>query len=678
MPQFKVSSKFSPSGDQPLAIEKLCSGIDSDLRFQTLLGITGSGKSATIAWTIEKLNRPALILTPNKSLAAQLAGEMKDLFPGNRVEFFVSYYDYYQPEAYVPSSDTFIEKDASVNEEIDRLRHSATSALLTRNDVIVVASVSAIYGLGSPQEYENNLIYLSPSMEVDVDSLVRKLVDLRYTRNDYELSRAKFRVSGDQIDIHRAYESNFVRINLLDDIIEDIQEMDPVSNKVITSLDECYIFPATHYTTGETVLNRAIESIQNELVEQVKYLESENKLLEIQRLKMRTENDLEMLRQLGYCNGIENYSRHIDGRNEGEAPFTLLDYFPPSALVIIDESHVTIPQLHGQYKGDRSRKQTLVDFGFRLPSALDNRPLKFDEFMNKVGQVIFMSATPSKYELEVSSQIVEQIIRPTGLLDPIIDLRPTKNQIDDLIAEIKRTVANGCRVLVTTLTKRMAEDLTEYLLDASVKAKYLHSDIGTVERIELLKGLREGSFDVLVGINLLREGLDLPEVSLVAILDADKEGFLRSASSLIQTVGRAARNLDGKVIFYADKVTRSMQEAMSETDRRRKMQKRFNDEHGIEPTKIEKSVNEAILTFVNSRKAKRLKKNESLLKDDLEKDFDLDKFYSQFLVDGIDLDDAIESIVEQLKKEMNVAASDLRFEVAAKLRDEIRRLESGS
>ena len=549
--KFKVDAPFQPAGDQPKAIEELADGLNGGERFQTLLGITGSGKSATVAWTIEEVQRPTLVIAPNKALAAQLANEFRSFFPENKVEYFVSYYDYYQPEAYVPSSDTFIEKDSSVNDEIDRLRHSATSALLTRRDTIVVASVSCIYGLGSPAQYEGQLLVLRTKNEINQREALSRLIDMQYERNDMALSRGKFRVKGDTIEIHPAYEETVFRVSLFGDEVERITEVDPVTGDQIKDLEELIIFPATHYMADTSVMNRAIKGIEVELQESLKRFEKENKLLESQRLRMRTEYDLEMMSELGFCSGIENYSAHIDGRSSGERPFTLLDYFPDDFLVVLDESHVAIPQLHGQHEGDRSRKLTLIEHGFRLPSAADNRPLRFDEFINRVGQVVLVSATPGKWEKENSTRIVEQIVRPTGLIDPEVVVRPTEGQIDDLLEMISNRVESEQRVLVTTLTKKMAEDLTDYLLEQGVRVRYLHSDIDTIERIEILRDLRLGEFDVLVGINLLREGLDLPEVSLVAILDADKEGFLRSETSLIQTIGRAARNVDGQVVMLS-------------------------------------------------------------------------------------------------------------------------------
>ncbi|MEM7339993.1 MAG: excinuclease ABC subunit UvrB [Actinomycetota bacterium] len=667
MPDFKVVSEFRPAGDQPRAIAELSRSIDAGEKHQTLLGITGSGKSATIAWTIEAVQRPTLVIAPNKSLAAQLANEFKEFFPNNRVEYFVSYYDYYQPEAYMPSSDTYIEKDSSVNDEIDRLRHSATAALLTRRDTIVVASVSCIYGLGSPDEYKQKLLVLRSGEERDQRSILAQLVDMQYERNDMNLVRGKFRVRGDTIEIHPAYEEFIVRVELFGDEIETMTAVDPLTGERLEDLDELVVFPATHYVASDDKMTRAITSIEGELQERLASFESENKLLEAQRLRMRTQYDLEMMQEMGFCNGIENYSRHIDGRAPGEMPYTLLDFFPDDYLMILDESHVAVPQLHGQYEGDRSRKDTLIEHGFRLPSAADNRPLRFEEWAEKVGQVVYLSATPGDYELEKSSTVVEQIIRPTGLVDPEVQVRPTKGQIDNLLEEISGVIDNEGRVLVTTLTKKMAEDLTEYLVEQGVRVRYLHSEIDTIQRIEILRALRLGEFDVLVGINLLREGLDLPEVQLVCILDADKEGFLRSETSLVQTIGRAARNVDGRVIMYADEVTASMQKAISETNRRRGLQIAHNEANGINPQTVRKAVTD-ILSLIRpnedegapipgsdrrSRKPaeeKRIRELAELPEEELHR------------------------LISSLEEEMRDASADLRFEYAARLRDEIKDL----
>ena len=660
-------SEFEPAGDQPKAIAALAEGLDTGHRFQTLLGITGSGKSATIAWTIERVQRPTLVIAPNKSLAAQLASELREFFPNNRVEYFVSYYDYYQPEAYMPSSDTYIEKDSSVNDEIDRLRHSATSALLTRRDVIVVASVSCIYGLGSPDEYRDKLLFLRVGEEHDQRSILRRLVDMNYERNDMNLTRGKFRVRGDTIEVHPAYEEVAVRIELFGDEIEAITVVDPLTGEKVRSQNDLAVFPATHYVAGEERMQAAIGRIEAELQERLAYFEREGKLLEAQRLRMRTQYDLEMMQEVGFCNGIENYSAPIDGRSPGEPPHTLLDFFPDDFVVVLDESHVTVPQLHGQYEGDRSRKETLIEHGFRLPSAADNRPLRFEEFIERIGQCIFLSATPGPYELEHSTQIVEQIVRPTGLVDPEVEVRPTKGQIDDLMESINATIAAGGRVLVTTLTKKMAEDLTDYLLELGVRVRYLHSEIDTIQRIEILRDLRLGEFDVLVGINLLREGLDLPEVSLVAILDADKEGFLRSETSLIQTIGRAARNVDGKVVMYADTITDSMQRAISETNRRRAVQQAYNEEHGIDPQTIRKAVTD-ILSYLRPSEGAPVPDKDRRRR----RPGEAERVRSELA----DLPhEELERLIRTLEEEMHEASAELRFEYAARLRDEIKELK---
>jgi excinuclease ABC subunit B len=662
VPPFKVVSEFSPAGDQPKAVAALAEGVSRGDRFQTLLGITGSGKSATIAWTIEAVQRPTLVIAPNKSLAAQLANEFREFFPHNRVEYFVSYYDYYQPEAYIPSSDTYIEKDATINDEIDRLRHSATSALLGRRDVIVVASVSCIYGLGSPEEYAKQILMLRPGEEADQRAILRKLVDMQYERNDMNFARGKFRVRGDTIEVHPAYEETGVRIELFGDEVERISRVDPLTGEVLGAIEELAVFPATHYVAGEERMRRAIVGIEDELRERLQWFERNNKLLEAQRLRMRTQYDLEMMAEVGFCNGIENYSRHIDGRQPGQPPHTLLDFFPKDYLTVIDESHVTVPQLHGQYEGDRSRKETLIDHGFRLPSAADNRPLRFDEWYERVNQCVFLSATPADYEVGISTQVVEQIVRPTGLVDPEVIVKPTKGQIDDLMVQINQRVEQGDRVLVTTLTKKMAEDLTDYLLELGVRVRYLHSEVDTIQRIEILRDLRLGEFDVLVGINLLREGLDLPEVSLVAILDADKEGFLRSETSLIQTIGRAARNVEGQVVMYADKMTDSMQRAIDETNRRRQVQQEYNAEHGIDPQTIRKAVTDILAmlrpdgdgTAPTPGKDKRSRRRDKIRSDFAELP-----------------PDELARLISTLEEEMREAAADLRFEYAARLRDEI-------
>ncbi|MEY2626603.1 MAG: UvrABC system protein [Actinomycetota bacterium] len=661
---FAVVSDYQPAGDQPKAIGELSEGIEGGLRYQTLLGITGSGKSATIAWTIEKVQRPTLILAPNKSLAAQLAQEMREFFPHNRVEYFVSYYDYYQPEAYIASSDTYIEKDSSINDEIDRLRHSATAALLTRRDTIVVASVSCIYGMGDPDEYRGQLLELHVGVDYDQRSILKRLVELQYDRNDMTLGRGNFRVRGDTIEVHPAYDETVLRIEMFGETVDRITVIDPLTGENLNELTEVIVFPATHYVAGDERMRRAVLGIEAELQERLALFEKQGKLLEAQRLRMRTQYDLEMIQEMGYCNGIENYSMHIDGRQPGEPPFTLLDYFPDDYLLVIDESHVTVPQLHGQYEGDRSRKDTLVEHGFRLPSARDNRPLRFEETMERINQVVFLSATPGKYELQHSQRIVEQIVRPTGLVDPEVIVRPTKGQIDDLIGMVSERIERGDRILVTTLTKKMAEDLTDYLLEQGLRVRYLHSNIDTIQRIEILRALRLGEFDVLVGINLLREGLDLPEVSLVAILDADKEGFLRSETSLIQMIGRAARNVDGQVVMYADKHTAAMEAAIGETKRRRAMQIEYNTEHGINPQTIRKAVGDILSLLRPDDTAPLPGKGQRRNRERDKVQAELKSLPQQ----------EIQRLIQTLEEEMHEAATEMRFEYAARLRDEIKDL----
>ncbi len=668
MPPFKVVSDFQPAGDQPKAIAELVDGIEGGERWQTLLGITGSGKSATIAWTIEQIQRPTLVLAPNKSLAAQLASEFREFFPDNRVEYFVSYYDYYQPEAYIASSDTYIEKDSSINDDIDRLRHSTSASLLTQRDVIVVASVSCIYGLGSPSEYRENMAQIRVGDSIDQRGFLRRLVDMRYERNDANLVRGRFRVRGDTIELHPAYEESVFRIELFGDEVEQITEVDPLTGERIRFLEELVVLPATHYVTGDERMQRAIARVEVELQEQLAKFEKEGKLLEAQRLRMRTQYDLEMMAEVGYCNGIENYSAPMDGRGPGEPPFTLLDYFPDDFLVVIDESHVTVPQLHGQYEGDRSRKEQLIQHGFRLPSAADNRPLRFEEVIERVGQVVFLSATPGSYELQTSTRVVEQIVRPTGLVDPQVIVKPTKGQIDDLLANIEDRVVRGDRVLVTTLTKKMAEDLTEYLLEQGVRVRYLHSEVDTIQRIEILRGLRLGEFDVLVGINLLREGLDLPEVSLVSILDADKEGFLRSETSLIQMIGRAARNVEGQVVMYADNVTDSMRRAISETNRRRGVQEAYNIEHGIDPQTIRKAVTDILASLRGGRSDGAPVPDSGRSR---RRPGEAERKRAEIVSLGAA---EMERLILTLEEEMHEAAVGLRFEYAARLRDEINDL----
>jgi excinuclease ABC subunit B len=656
VPPLKTSTAYVPTGDQPAAIESLSNGVRAGERYQTLLGATGTGKTATMAWIIEQVQKPALVIAHNKTLAAQLCNEFREFFPDNAVEYFVSYYDYYQPEAYVPQADLYIEKDSSRNDDIDRLRHSATSNLLSRRDTIVVASVSCIYGLGSPEEYEKKLVFLAVGEETDRDLVLRKLIDIQYARNDTLLGRGRFRVKGDIIEIQPSHSETAYRVSFFGDEVEQITHFDPLTGEVLAHLDHITVFPATQYVTSAPTIERALVEIRHELEEQVKLFESKGMMLEAHRIRQRTEYDMEMMRELGFCNGIENYSRILDGRPAGSAPHTLLDYFPSDYVVFIDESHQTVPQIGGMYEGDRSRKQTLVDFGFRLPSALDNRPLRFDEFLEKVPQAVFVSATPGAWELRQSTRIAEQLIRPTYLVDPEVELRPTKNQIDDLLNEIRRREEKGERVLVTTLTKKMAEDLTDYLLEAGVKTRYLHSEVDTLERIQIIRELRLGEYDVLVGVNLLREGLDLPEVSLVAILDADKEGFLRGRTALIQTIGRAARNVEGKVLMYADKMTEAIKEAIDETNRRRAVQLAYNEEHGTRPVSITKGVSDiAEFLALEQPHVPRSRRRGGKK------------------VEGMDRGE-LEKLLVTLEEEMFQAAEELRFEYAAKLRDEIKEL----
>ncbi|MDD3628369.1 MAG: excinuclease ABC subunit UvrB [Candidatus Humimicrobiaceae bacterium] len=663
--KFKLVSNYSPQGDQGKAISQLTKGIEDNFKFQCLLGVTGSGKTYTIANVIQNVGLPTLVLAPNKTLAAQLCNEFKEFFPGSAVEFFVSYYDYYQPEAYIPGKDLYIEKDTSINEEIEKLRLSSTNSLYTRDDVIVVASVSCIYGLGSPSEYGKQRIILKAGEEFPRDELIGNLVNIRYERNEYDFVNGKFRVKGDTIEIYPAYQEKAVRVQLIGDEIERIVEFDPVSGEIYNEYEVYIISPATHFLATVEWVDRALATIEEELEERLKYFKEQNKLLEAQRLESRTRYDMEMIRELGFCSGIENYSRHILGKAPGEPPNTLLDFFPDDFLVVIDESHIAVPQIRGMYEGDRSRKQTLVDYGFRLPSALDNRPLKFEEFEAKIKRAIFTTATPGPYERRVSSQIVEQIIRPTGLIDPEVSVRKTRGQIDDLIYEIKKVVDRGERVLVTTLTKRMAEDLTDYLTGRNIRVRYLHSTIDTLERIEILRGLRTGEFDVLVGINLLREGLDLPEVSLVAILDADKEGFLRSEISLIQTIGRAARNVNGKVIMYADDITDSIKNAVLETNRRRELQIEYNREHKITP----KTINKAISDILYNSGIKTGKEAKAEFKvSEKKKAFSEDKLMNMSPSE-------IAIILSGLEEEMSLAARELNFEKAAAVRDEIKKIK---
>lgn len=653
--KFELVSPYKPTGDQPQAIDKLVEGLQDGLREQVLLGVTGSGKTFTMANVIAKLNRPALILAHNKTLAAQLCNEFREFFPHNRVEYFVSYYDYYQPEAYVPSSDTYIEKDSSVNDEIDKLRHSATSALLERNDVIVVASVSCIYGLGSPKEYADSVVSLRPGQEISRDQLLNDLVDIQFERNDIDFQRGRFRVRGDVVEIFPASrDEHAFRVEFFGDEIDRIREIESLTGKVLGEVEHLAIFPATHFMTNEEHMEHAIHNILEEMEEQVKQFEAEGKLIEAQRIRQRTEYDVEMLREMGYTNGVENYSRYMDGRSEGEPPFTLLDFFPEDFLIMVDESHMTMGQIKGMYNGDRSRKEMLVNYGFRLPSALDNRPLRREEFESHVHQIVYVSATPGDYELEQTDTVVEQIIRPTGLLDPEVEVRPTMGQMDDLLGEINSRAEKGERTFITTLTKKMAEDLTDYLKEMGVKVKYMHSDIKTLERTEIIRDLRLGVFDVLIGINLLREGIDVPEVSLVAILDADKEGFLRNERGLIQTIGRAARNSEGHVIMYADKITESMQKAMDETARRREIQMRYNEEHGIIPQTIKKDIRDLIAISKSS---------------DTDVAEDTPDYNAMTKAER-------QETIKKLQKQMQEAAEMLDFELAAQLRDMVLELKA--
>lgn len=651
MDHFILHSEYQPTGDQPEAIDALVKGFEEGDQFQTLLGVTGSGKTFTMANVIAKLNKPTLVIAHNKTLAAQLYGEFKEFFPENAVEYFVSYYDYYQPEAYVPSSDTYIEKDSSINDEIDKLRHSATAALTERRDVVIVASVSCIYGLGSPIDYQNMTVSLRPGMMKDRDEVIRRLIDMQYTRNDMDFQRGTFRVRGDVLEVFPVSESErAIRVEFFGDEVDRITEIDVLTGEVLSELEHMVVFPASHYVVDKDAMERAIRDIEAELEDRVRYFRSEDKLLEAQRISERTNFDIEMMRETGFCSGIENYSRHLSGLKEGEPPHTLLDYFPDDFIIMVDESHMTIPQIRGMYAGDRSRKKTLVDYGFRLPSALDNRPLNFEEFEQHINQMMFVSATPNIYEKEHELARVEQIIRPTGLLDPEIDIRPVEGQIDDLLGEVNRTIAAGNKVMVNTLTKRMAEDLTDYLREAGIRVKYLHSDIDTLERSEIIRDMRMDVFDVLVGINLLREGLDIPEIALVAILDADKEGFLRSEIALVQIIGRAARNAEGHVIMYADMMTDSMRNAIDETNRRRSIQQRYNEEHGITPQTIKKAVRDLI------RISKKVEETET---GDIQKD-----------IESMSRKE-LEQLVDKIKRKMNTAAAELNFELAANLRDQM-------
>jgi excinuclease ABC subunit B len=681
---FKVVSLFEPAGDQPQAIEKLAHGVEEGLRYQTLMGVTGSGKTFTMAKTIEAVQRPTLIMEPNKTLAAQVASEMRELFPNNAVVYFVSYYDYYQPEAYVPQSDTYIEKDASINEEVEKLRHQATSSLLSRRDVIVVASVSCIYGIGSPQDYAGLAPNVDKEVPLERDDLIRNLIDIQYDRNDYDLQRGTFRVRGDTVDVFPPYAENPLRISFFGDEVEQIAEVDNVTGEVVREYDAIPIWPASHYVTERPKITHALKTISEELEQRVAELKANNMLLEAERLSQRTAYDLEMLENMGYCNGIENYSRHLDGRAPGEPPYTLIDYFPKDMLCIIDESHVTVPQIRGMHEGDRSRKVTLVEHGFRLPSALDNRPLRFDEFEARIPQFIYVSATPGDYEESVTQQEVEQIIRPTGLLDPKIEVRPVHGQIDDLISEIRERVGRHERVLVTTLTKRMAEDLTDHLLDEGFRVNYMHSDTATLDRVDIIRDLREGKIDVLVGINLLREGLDIPEVSLVAILDADKEGFLRNRRSLIQTMGRAARNVSGEVIMYADEITDSMREAIDETRRRRALQEKFNEEHHIEPQTVRKAINDisGFLAEAQANVGKRQRKDGVFYTASGEGASEQGAPAEVSTAEAVAAElsklprEEVMRVIASLEEEMASASANMEYEQAARIRDQLVELKS--
>ncbi|TDC40849.1 excinuclease ABC subunit UvrB [Actinomadura sp. KC345] len=684
---FEVVTEMTPSGDQPAAIADLAARIEGGDKDSVLLGATGTGKTATIAWLVEKVQRPVLVMQPNKTLAAQFANELREMLPHNAVEYFVSYYDYYQPEAYIPQTDTYIEKDSSINDEVDRLRHSATNSLLTRRDTVVVASVSCIYGLGTPQEYVDRMVRLSVGQEIDRDDLLRQLVGMQYTRNDLAFTRGTFRVRGDTIEIIPQYEELAVRIEMFGDEIEKLATLHPLTGELITEDEELYVFPASHYVAGPERMERAIRDIEAELEDVLAVMDRQGKMLEAQRLRMRTAYDIEMMRQVGTCSGIENYSRHIDGRDAGSAPNTLLDYFPEDFILVVDESHQTVPQIGAMYEGDASRKRMLVEHGFRLPSAMDNRPLKWEEFLDRIGQTVYLSATPGSYEMNrVKGDVVEQVIRPTGLIDPEVVVKPTKGQIDDLIHEIRERTERDERVLVTTLTKKMAEDLTDYLLELGIQVRYLHSEVDTLRRIELLRELRAGEFDVLVGINLLREGLDLPEVSLVAILDADKEGFLRSETSLIQTIGRAARNVSGQVHMYADTVTPSMERAIDETNRRRAKQRAYNEEHGIEPQALRKRIadildslareeadTETLIGGAGRQQSRGKAPVPGLASRTSSRTGEVGRHAADLV--GERPREELEALIEQMTAQMHQAAADLQFELAARLRDETKELK---